>query len=162
MARCLIIGCGCRGLGLARELQAQGHVVRGTTRSPERLPEIEAAGAEPHHGDPDRLATIFPALAHVTVAYVLLGSATGPPESLRALHSDRLESLVFKMIDTTVHAIVYEAAGSVAPELLAAGGEIVSRLCEQSRIPYRLLDADPADPGAWVTAAAAAGAATLV
>ena len=47
MARCLIIGCGCRGQMLARALVERGHAVRGTTRQPERVRDIEAAGAEP-------------------------------------------------------------------------------------------------------------------
>ena len=77
MARCLIIGCGCRGQMLARALVGQGHAVRGTTRRPERAAEILAAGAEPVVGDPDRLGTLVGALDHVSVAMILLGSARG-------------------------------------------------------------------------------------
>ena len=36
VARVLIVGCGCRGQALARELRAAGHAVRGTTRDPAR------------------------------------------------------------------------------------------------------------------------------
>lgn len=154
MARCLIIGCGCRGQLLTRRLRAQGHVVRGTTRSADRVAAIEAAGAQAHVGDPDRLATMTPAYAHVSLAYVLLGSATGAPEAVEALHGVRLESLLWKMLDTTVHAIVYESVGSVDPALLAAGSEKVRSLCEGSRIPYALLDADPGEPERWMNAAA--------
>ena len=39
MARVLIVGCGCRGQSLAAALGE--HAVRGTTRSAERLPELE-------------------------------------------------------------------------------------------------------------------------
>jgi hypothetical protein len=128
-------------------------VIRGTTRDPARVSEIEAAGAEAVVGDPDRIATIARALDHVTIAYVLLGSATGPPELVRALHETRLEMLLSKMLDTTIHGIVYEAAGSVAPDVLQAGSALVRSVCEGSRIPYLLLDADPVDHPAWVRAA---------
>jgi uncharacterized protein YbjT (DUF2867 family) len=146
---------------LAAELRERGHVVRGTTRDPARRAAIEAAGAEAHIGDPDRMATITPALAHVTIAYVLLGSATGPPEQIRALHESRLDMLLLKLLDTTVRAIVYESVGSVDPAVLAAGAERVRTVCEGSRIPFRLLDAEPADHAAWVMAAADAGDAVL-
>ncbi len=162
MARCLIIGCGCRGLALARELHRRGHAVRGTTRDPGRGPEIEAAGAEALVGDPDRLATLSDAFDRVSVACLLLGSATGSPGQLAALHGPRLEMLLARMLDTTVHAVVYEAAGSADPALLAGGAQRVRRVCQGSRIPYRLLDADPARPDAWTSAAAAAVEALLL
>ena len=62
--------------------------MRGTTRDPARRGAIEAAGAEPFVGDPDLVATLAPALEHVGVACLLLGSATGAPEHLAALHID--------------------------------------------------------------------------
>ncbi|HEX5146304.1 MAG TPA: hypothetical protein VFV85_04720, partial [Conexibacter sp.] len=66
MARVLIVGCGCRGQALARELRARGHAVRGTTRDEAGRAAIEAAGAEAWIGDPDRIATISYALDGVT------------------------------------------------------------------------------------------------
>ena len=121
MARCLIIGCGCRGLSLTRELRARGHAVRGTTRSVARSGQIEAAGAQAFVGDPDRVATLAPAFEHVGVACVLLGTATGTPVQLEALHGTRLDMLLERMLDTTVRGVVYEAAGSVQRALLTAG-----------------------------------------
>jgi uncharacterized protein YbjT (DUF2867 family) len=156
VARCLIVGCGCRGQALARELRGDGHAVRGTTRVPERTAAIEAAGAEPYVGDPDRVGTLFPALAHVGVACVLLGSATGTDEHLAALHSTRLDMLLEKMLDTTVRAVVYEAVGTVEPQLLSVGSGRVRYWCERSLIPYVLLQSDPADHEAWTQAAAGA------
>jgi nucleoside-diphosphate-sugar epimerase len=156
VARCLIIGCGCRGLELTRSLRERGHAVRGTTRDPARRPEIEAAGAEAYVGDPDRVATLGPALAHVGVACLLLGSASGSDEQLTALHGTRLDMLLERMLDTTVRGIVYEAAGTVDAGLLAAGAQRVRHACERSLIPYVLLEADPAEHSAWVTAAATA------
>ena len=156
MARCLIIGCGCRGRLLARELIAAGHTVRGTTRDPAHTAAIEAVAAEAVIGDPDVIATLTRALDHVTVACVLLGSATGTPEQLAALHGSRLEMLLTRMVDTTVRAVVYETAGSVDPRVLEAGAAHVRARCEASRIPFALLDCDPADPRAWTVAALAA------
>ena len=153
MARCLIIGCGCRGLALTAALREDGHAVRGTTRDPARAPELEAAGAEPFVGDPDRVATIVPALDHVGVLCILLGSATGTAEQLRALHTTRLAMLLDKTLDTTVRGVVYEAVGSVDPVVLSAGAGVVASACERSRIPHVLLGADPHVHPAWVIAA---------
>jgi 3-hydroxyisobutyrate dehydrogenase-like beta-hydroxyacid dehydrogenase len=156
VARCLIIGCGCRGLSLANELRGRGHALRGTTRRPERLAALEEAGVEPVLGDPDRIATIAPAFAQVSVVCVLLGSASGTEEQLRALHGTRLEMMLTKMLDTTIHGVVFEAAGAVGIELLGGGAGRVRETCEGSRIPYALLDADPADATAWLNGAVAA------
>ena len=128
MARCLIIGCGCRGLVLVRELIAAGHAVRGTTRDPARGPAIEDAGAEAVIGDPDIVATLARSLEHVTVACVLLGSAVGSPEAVAALHGPRLEMLLTRVLDTTVRGVVYEAAGSVDAGVLAGGAALA---CER-------------------------------
>ena len=153
MARCLIIGCGCRGRSLARELIAAGHAVRGTTRDPARRPEIEAAGVEVVVGDPDVVATLARAFEHVSVTCVLLGSAVGSPERLAALHGTRLEMLLTRMLDTTVRGIVYETAGSVDAAVLEAGAAHVRARCDDSRIPYALLDANPSSGAAWTSAA---------
>jgi hypothetical protein len=156
LARCLIIGCGCRGRLLAAELIARGHAVRGTTRDPDRRADIEAVGAQAVVGDPDVIATLAGALDHVTVACILLGSAVGPPGKLAALHGSRLEMLLTRMVDTTVRGVVYEAAGTVDPAVLQAGAARVRMCCEDAHIPYALLDADTTDAHAWKLAAAAA------
>jgi hypothetical protein len=154
MARILIVGCGCRGRALARALIEDGHAVRGTTRDEGALAEIEAAGAEPVLADPDRIATLFGALDGVTVACVLLGSATGSTDELAALHGTRLEMLLTKMVDTTVRGVLYEGAGSLDAALLEAGAGRVRDACVLSRIPFGVLRADPGSAGAWQRAAA--------
>ncbi|MBV9682976.1 MAG: hypothetical protein JO046_14385 [Solirubrobacterales bacterium] len=135
---------------------AQGHAVRGTTRSGAALGAIEAAGAEAVVGDPDVVATLARSFEYVGVACVLLGSAVGTPAELAALHGTRLEMLLARMLDTTVRGVVYEATGTVDPDVLARGAALVRERCEDSRIPYVLLDADPADAGAWTRAAVGA------
>lgn len=150
-----MIGCGCRGTSLAAALTARGHAVRGTTRHPERLAAIEAAGAEAVLADPDVVGTLSRALEHITVSCILLGSATGTPAQLSALHGSRLEMLLTRMVDTTVRGVVYEAVGSVDPAVLEAGAARVRARCEDSRIPYVLLRANPADHVAWTRDAVA-------
>jgi hypothetical protein len=103
VARVLIVGCGCRGQALARELVAAGHAVRGTTRDPARTADIAAAGAEPYIGDPDRIGTLMGALAGVTVVCWLLGTV---PDA--DLHGGRLRMLFEKLVDTPVRGVVYE------------------------------------------------------
>jgi hypothetical protein len=157
----LIVGCGCRGQALARALRTQGHAVRGTTRTEARRTAVEAAGAEVWIGDPDRIATISYALADVTILCWLMGSAEGPAEKVAALHGSRLRMLLERSIDTTVRGLVYEAAGTVDPALLAQGAATVQSACDYSEIPHALPDADPADHGAWLAAALDAVAALL-
>jgi nucleoside-diphosphate-sugar epimerase len=153
VARCLIIGCGCRGRALAAELRTRGHAVRATTRDSGNVERIEAVGAEAVLGDPDRIATLAGAFDHVSIACLLLGSATGAREQLAALHGPRLEMLLARMLDTTVRGILYEAAGTVEQAVLQQGANSVRTVCEDSRIPYALLTADPSDCLEWVRAA---------
>jgi len=154
MARILLVGCGCRGQVLARSLRSAGHAVRGTTRDPQRITAIEAAGAEPYLGDPDRIGTLTYALDNVTILCWLLGSATGPAGAVEALHGPRLRMLLERSIDTTVRGVLYEAAGRVGEDVLGAGRETVRAACSHSEIPYAFLDADPGDPDGWARAAA--------
>ena len=107
-------------------------------------------------GDPDVIGTLARSLEHVSVACVLLGSAAGSAEQLEALHGTRLEMLLTRMVDTTVRGIVYEARGSVDPGVLEAGAARVRACCDDARIPYALLSADPGDVAAWTGAAMAA------
>src|SRR5207342_558513 len=75
--RALIVGGGCRGLDLARELAAEGHALRVVTRTEAGRAAIEAAGAECWIGDPDRVGTLRYALENVTLLLWLLGTASG-------------------------------------------------------------------------------------
>jgi uncharacterized protein YbjT (DUF2867 family) len=132
---------------LTAELVTRGHTVRGTTRAPGTRELIEAAGAEAVIADPDRVVTLVPAFEHVAVVCILLGSVRGDAS---ALHGTRLEMLLHKLLDTTVRGIVYEARGSAQPALLEAGAARVSAFCDDSRIPYALLRADPTLHDGWV------------
>jgi nucleoside-diphosphate-sugar epimerase len=156
MARALIVGCGCRGRSLGRRLLDGGWAVRGTTRDEGGVEEIEKAGIEGRVADPGRLRTLVDHIDEVAIVCWLLGSATGDAEDVAALHGSRLERLCEELVDTPVRGIVYEAEGSLDKEVLAGGAEVLTRAEERWRIPYALVRADPADPGAWTDAAAEA------
>lgn len=127
MARVLIVGCGCRGQELARELVAAGHAVRGTTRDPARADAIAAAGAEPYIGDPDRIGTLMDALHAVTILVWLFGDL---PDA--DLHGGRLRMLFEKLVDTPVRGVVYEAA-------LAAGEAIARDAAGRWQMPVEIV-----------------------
>jgi hypothetical protein len=150
VARVLIVGCGCRGRELAWELRAAGHAVRGTTRAREHLAELEAAGAEPVLADPNRLGTIMVQLHGVSVVCWLMGSAEGA--TAEGLHGPRLRTMLERLVDTPVRGVVYEAAGSLPPELLAAGAAAVRDASARWNIPAQVVEADPGDRDGWLAA----------
>ncbi len=149
-----MVGGGCRGLDLARDLAAEGHAVRIVTRRPDAArAAIEAAGAECFPGDPDVVGTLRYALDNVTLLLWLLGTATGPPEKVAALHGSRLRMMLEKTTDTTVRGVVYEAAGTVGADAFVAGLDEVRHARRTNEIPYAVVDADPADRAAWLAQA---------
>ena len=159
MARVLIVGCGCRGRALATALHGDGHAVRGTTRDPSRIGEIEASGVEAAVADPDRLATLMPRLDAVAAVCWLMGSATG--DTVTALHGPRLRTLMERLVDTPVRGLVYEAAGSVEGRRLREGAEIVQSAAATWRMPVEVVEHDHDDWRTWVDATAAAVARVL-
>ena len=148
MARVLIVGCGCRGSSLGAALVASGHAVRGTTRSSGRLPELEAAGIEGVVADPDRLGTLVPALAGVTLVCWLMGGATDSPD----VHGPRLQSLMEHLVDTPVRGLVYEAAGTADAAQVEAGASIVREASRTWHLPVEIVSTDPAAHEAWLEA----------
>jgi nucleoside-diphosphate-sugar epimerase len=139
MARALIVGCGCRGRMLGGTLLEQGWAVRGTSRHEDGLGPIEAAGIEPARADPAHPATVLDLVADVADVYWLLGSAAGAPENIKAIHGSRLERLLERLVETPMRRFVYEAHGSVAPEVLGGGAALVERAAETWRIPVEVL-----------------------
>jgi uncharacterized protein YbjT (DUF2867 family) len=143
----MIVGCGCRGTALGRVLAGE-HAVRGTTRSAERLGELESAGIEGVVADPDRLATVVPVLPGVSVVCWLMGTADGSPE----VHGARLRTLAEHLVDTPVRGLVYEAAGSVDASLLEQGAQIVGEASRIWHIRGEVVTADPTDHESWLGA----------
>jgi NAD(P)-dependent dehydrogenase (short-subunit alcohol dehydrogenase family) len=159
--RALIVGGGRRGLALARELTSEGHAVRVVTRTEDHVADIEAIGAEAWRGDPDRIGTLRYALDNVTLLLWLLGTASGDPEQVAALHGSRLEMMLERTVDTTVRGVVYEASGPLPAEVYASGLRELRRAQERNEVPWAPLEADPADLDAWLPAARAAMEALL-
>jgi nucleoside-diphosphate-sugar epimerase len=156
LARALIVGCGCRGRALGSSLAAEGWSLRGTSRDPARIAEIEAAGFEAAVADPDRPGTLLELVGDVTLVHWLLGSAEGDPEQVEAIHDQRLRALLERLVDTPVRGFVYEGAGSLRPELLDRGAAIVTEAAQTWRVPVEVVEVDPADHPAWREAMIAA------
>jgi hypothetical protein len=152
VARFLIVGCGCRGQSLTRELIAAGHVVRGTTRDPGRLTAIEAAGAEAVLADPYRLATLMPRVDGASAVIWLMGTANGSADSVEAVHSHRLESMLEFIVDTPARGMVYETGGMEREDGVFA----VRCAVETYGMPVEVLETDPGGHARWLADARAA------
>jgi hypothetical protein len=147
VARILIVGCGCRGRALGRALSAE-HAVRGTSRFAEGVAALEEDGIEGVVADPDRLATVVPALSGVTVVCWLMGSAVDSPE----VNGPRLATFAEHLVDTPVRRLVYEAAGPAGDDVLAIGAQIVRDASRTWHIPVQVVSTDPSDHGRWLEA----------
>lgn len=156
MARALIVGCGCRGRELGRALLDQGWQVRGSTRAAERAGEIEAAGIEPFVADPDRVGELLEGIEGVALIFWLLGSASGTPEAVEALHGPRLARLLEEIVDTPVRGFVYEATGELSPDSLAGAMAILRDAGQRWRIPFEVVDVAAVDQELWLEAMLAA------
>jgi nucleoside-diphosphate-sugar epimerase len=153
VARALIVGCGCRGRTLGARLLAGGWAVRGTSRRAAGLAAIEPAGIEPASADPLQPDTVLDLVGDVAAVVWLLGSASGPVEEVAAIHGERLERVLERLVETPVRGFVYEASGSVDAAILARGEAAVRTAGERWRIPFASIGADPGDRGGWLEAA---------
>jgi uncharacterized protein YbjT (DUF2867 family) len=156
LARILIVGCGCRGQALARELARRGYESRGTTRRPKALAAIEAAGAEAVEADPLRLATLTRPIDGVSAVCWLMGTATGPDEEVAAVHDTRLRSMIELLVDTHARGFVYEAAGTVSQAVLDHGRELAADLAGTCAVALASVRIDPADHRDWLDSMVAA------
>jgi hypothetical protein len=91
-------------------------------------------------------------LAGVSVICWLMGSAGGTPDSIRALHGPRLQSLLAKLVDTPVRGLVYEAGGTAGPEALVEGGIAVRAAAVTYRMPARVVEEMPETRPQWLAA----------
>jgi hypothetical protein len=137
-------------MALAHELAAGGHPVRGTTRDPGRVPELEAAGIEPAVGDPYRLATLMPHVANTSAMVWLMGSAVG--NDVAALHRTRLQTVLERLVDTPMRGMVYEGAGTVRRSLLREGAAAVRKASLTWQMPIAIVEQRPVEYEAWVAA----------
>lgn len=138
MARALIVGCGCRGRVLGERLLAEGWAVRGTSRREEGLAAIGATGIEPALADPAAPGAVPDLVGDVAVVIWLLGSASGDPQEVGAIHGSSLERVLERLVETPVRRFVYEAGGSVDGAILEQGASIVRAAGERWRIPVTI------------------------
>jgi uncharacterized protein YbjT (DUF2867 family) len=155
MARVLIVGCGCRGSGLAAALAEEGYEVRGTSRRPAAADAV----VERVVADPDRLHSLVAHLQGVSAICWLLGSATGPTAA--AVNGPRLETALEYIVDTPVRGLVYEAAGTLPDALLAGGEGLVRAAGERWRLRAAASREDPTDHERWLAAMTSAVANVL-
>lgn len=125
--------------------------MRGTSRDPDALGTISAAGAQPVLADPDRLGTLLRAIEGVSAVCWLMGTAAAP-----ALHDERLESMLELLVDTHVRGFVYEAAGSAPPEAFRHGSELVRQASDRFHMPVAVVEAAPGAHEEWLSATTAA------
>ena len=156
MARALIVGCGCRGRELGSRLAADGWAVRGTSRHDEGVAAIRDAGLEAAVADPSMPGSILDLVGDVAVVHWLLGSAAGPEDEIEALHGQKLERILERLVDTPVRGFVYEAAGTVRKDSLRGGGALLARAAATWHIPVEEVRADPGEPAEWAAEMVAA------
>ncbi len=142
----MLVGCGCCARGAGELLVKRGWGVRGTSRSEEGRAAIAAAGLEAATADPDAVGSVVELCADVTVLAWLLGEATGAAGT--ALNTERLESLLAKLVDTPVRGLVFEA-----PER-GEGVDLVEDAVARWRMPAEIVRAPRGNPSAWADAVA--------
>ena len=135
-------------------IRDSGHPVRGTTRDPARIVDIESAGIEAVVADPYRLATLMPQIANISAVVWLMGNASG--HDVEALHTTRLQTMLERLVDTMVRGVVYEAAGTLDARLLAEGAQMVRDAGTRWHMPTEVVAQHPQDHEAWVAAMTAA------
>lgn len=117
---------------------------------------IEAASIEAVAADPDLTGTVLDQIEGVTLIFWLLGSPRGSEEQVAALHGPRLERLIEEIVDSPVRGLVYEHTGGVPPDVAGGAMEALRAAGERWRIPFEVVDADPAEIDRWCTGMLAA------
>lgn len=111
-----ILGCGWLGLPLARSLMATGHRVKGSTRSKERIAELEASGVEAFQvlADPD--APLLPEAffqGEILLIDIPPGRKDpGGPER----YPEKIRSILDQARKGSVERVLFTSSTSVHPE----------------------------------------------
>lgn len=135
--------------------------MRGTSRTPAGVEAIAADGIEPARANPDRAGSVVELVDDVAVVIWALGSATGTAAEVAAVNGPRLERVLEHLVDTPVRGFVYEGAGSVPEQALAAGAAAVREAGERWRIPVSVVSTPPEPHDRWVGDTAGAVRAVL-
>jgi hypothetical protein len=107
--------------------------VRGTTRTEAGVEAIDEAGIEAAIADPDRPGTVLDLVVDTALVIWLMGSAKGAGSE--AIHGERLESLLAKLVDTPVRGFAYEGTEQ--------GAAIVERAAATWSIPVAIIGGEP-------------------
>ena len=99
------------------------------------------------------------ALPGVSALVWLMGGAGGPTAD--AVNGPRLQAILEKLVDTPVRGFVYEGAGTAGAAALAAGAETARAAARTWQMPVEILEVDPGDREAWISAARSAVASVL-
>jgi hypothetical protein len=100
--------------------------------------------------DPERPGTLKAALAYVSVACWLFGSASRAAPALNLLNGRHLERFLQQTVDSSVRGVVYEATGSAPPRMLAEGRSLATGFGRRHVVPVALITADPLDRERWL------------
>lgn len=111
-AKVAVIGCGYIGAELARQLAAAGHDVLGTTRTPERLPELRRLGIAAETLDVADLERFRSLLADRRIVYLTVAAGRRDADYERVyLAAGR--NLAAAAHDAGVHRVIYTSSTSV-------------------------------------------------
>ena len=113
MKTILIVGCGYRGKRLAQRLMAEGHNVRGMTRSADRAIGFVTLGIDPVIADVTKPDTLRDIGKGVSAVYHLMGSMNGDDAQLHALHVEGTRNLLDALQGCTLTRYVYESSTAV-------------------------------------------------
>src|SRR4051812_36560492 len=94
--------------------------------------------------------TLMPHVANTSALVWLMGSAVG--DDVEALHRTRLQTVLERLVDTPVRGMVYEAAGTLPPQLLREGAAAVRKAGAIWQMPYAIVEQQPGDHDAWLAA----------
>lgn len=148
----MLVGCGCHGREAGGLLRRRGWAVRGTSRSAAGRAAIEAADLEAADADPDFVGSVVELCADVTVVVWLLAEVGG--EAGVELNSERLGSLLHKLVDSPVRGFVFESPAD------GQGVELVEDAIVRWRLPAEIVQGSRAEPG-WAEAVADAAEASV-
>ncbi len=109
------------------------------------MPQIEAAGLEAAEADPDLVGSVVELCVDVTVVAWLLAEARG--DAAAELNSERLGSLLHKLVDSPVRGFVFEAPAD------GRGVELVEDAIARWRLPAEIVRAPRGEAG-WGEAVA--------
>lgn len=113
-----ILGCGWLGLPLAEYLLGKGYAVKGSTRTPETLGALEAAGIEAFYLSLDPGLSGGDDLDSFFESEVLVMNF--PPERREDIvdfHTAQIRSLIARIEKSSVKNVVFVSSTSVYPEL---------------------------------------------